>query len=146
MKDYNSGNYRDALISLERAANDPNLNTSSKIEVMQKLTELYGNSKDKENWNKWMEKMFKEMMKLPEFAELKAYDEQTGGSFTNFSENMSKLQNLAKTINSNPQIKAGFVENLKKTGYSDEEVKEIEKSVTDFKFPYEEDFQKSSNF
>ncbi|MBR4330249.1 MAG: hypothetical protein IKP71_10390, partial [Candidatus Riflebacteria bacterium] len=138
MKDYNSRNYRDALISLEKAANDPNLNTASKIEVMQKLTELYGNSKDKENWNKWMERMFKEMMKLQEFSELKAFDEKMGGSFTNFSQNMEKLEEFSKALKNSPEAQNQLVEELKKAGYEESEAKEMQKSLLDIKYPYEE--------
>jgi HEAT repeat protein len=138
MKDYNSRNYRDALISLEKAANDPNLNTASKIEVMQKLTELYGNSKDKENWNKWMERMFKEMMKLQEFSELKAFDEKMGGSFTNFSQNMEKLEEFSKALKNSPEAQNQLVEELKKAGYEESEAKEMQKSFLDIKYPDEE--------
>ncbi|MBQ3644955.1 MAG: HEAT repeat domain-containing protein [Candidatus Riflebacteria bacterium] len=139
MKDYNSGNYKDALISLEKAANDPNLNTYSKVEVMQKLAELYGNSKDKANWNKWMERMFKEMMKCPEYAELKAMDEKLGGSFTNFTANMGKIEELSKAMKDNPQVSNSIVEELKKSGYSDEEANEMKNSLINLKYPYDDE-------
>ena len=147
MKDYKSGNYRDALISLEKAANDPNLNSYSKVEIMQKLAELYGNNKDKENWNKWMDRMFKEMLKCPEYATLKAMDEQMGGPFSNFTTNVGKVEELSKAMKDNPKILDSVYEGLKKSGLSDEEANETKNSIANFKYPYDdEEFNHSSGF
>ncbi|MBR4571054.1 MAG: HEAT repeat domain-containing protein [Candidatus Riflebacteria bacterium] len=138
LKSYNSGNYRDALISLERAADDPNLNLAARLDAMEKITDIYGQNKDKENWKKWMDKMFKEMVKMPGFETLKEIDSRTGGSMTNFSDNMGKLENLSRTMQDNPQLMNGFVEELTKQGYSQEEANDVKNSIMNFKYPFED--------
>ncbi len=137
IKEYKAGNYRDALMSLEAAANDPTLNSYSKCEIMQKIAEIYSTNNDKENWNKWMDRFFKEMMELPEFKKMKELDAKNGNVLSNFSQNMNNLEGFSNQLKNNPEMIQRLASEYKKMGYNDKEAKEAVNGLMDFKHPFE---------
>ena len=138
MKSFDSGNYREAASLLERAANDPSLNSYGKLQAIQKLTEIAQINNDEEAWKNWLDRMFKEMVNCPGFEDLKAIDEKSGNSLSNFSGSLSKAEEYIKMMKSNPQSHDELVKYFKGTGLSESEAQEKTNEILNFdgiKFP-----------
>ena len=141
MNIYDSGDHDRAISYLENAADDPNLNSYGKLDAMQKLVGIYEDKNDKANWEKWTARIFEEMLKDPDFKELKEFDEKTGGGLSKFRENMQKIEEVKNALKSTPGARDDLIKGYKSYGYSDEDAKNMADGLMNFKHPFDGGFK-----
>ena len=130
MKAYNTGNFKDAEYLLEKAANDPSLNTFGKVDAIQKLVEICDSRQDKEAWMKWMGRLLKEAKNVEGFEHIAAFDD--------FEKTFSTMEDISKKIKDNPQAQEELVKGLKeKFCYTDDEAKQALNELLNFKHPFD---------
>ncbi len=129
-KAYEKGNFRDAEILLEKAADDNTLNTFGKIDAMQKLLEISQINKNKTNWIKWIDRLLKEAKNVKGFDRVAAFD--------NMGETFTKLQQLSDSLKANPEAREQLRAGLRQPGVSEEELDKRMDSILNFKLPFED--------
>ncbi|MBP5469150.1 MAG: hypothetical protein J6Z11_07895, partial [Candidatus Riflebacteria bacterium] len=126
---YDSGDFTEAEKYLEKAANDPELNTFGKIDAMQKLIDICDQRKDNASCRKWLAKLLKEAKKLEGFENVDAFD--------NIENIFGSMENVSNQLKDNPQAQQELIKGLKESfKYSDEEAREATQNLVNFKPPF----------
>ena len=128
-KAYDSGDFTEAERYLEKAANDPELNTFGKIDAIQKLIDICDQRKDSASSRKWLAKLLKEAKNLEGFENIEAFD--------NIENVFGSMENVSSQLKDNPQAQQELLKGLKESfKYSDEEAKEAMENLVNFKPPF----------
>lgn len=126
---YDSGDFTEAEKYLEKAVNDPELNTFGRIDAMQKLIDICDQRKDNASCRKWLAKLLKEAKKLEGFENVDAFD--------NIENVFGSMENVSNQLKDNPQAQQELIKGLKESfKYSDEEAREAAQDLVNFKPPF----------
>ena len=127
---YDSENYTDAEMYLERAVNDPNLNTYGKIDAIQKLIDISDMKGDKSSWLRWLDRLLKESKNVEGFEHVSA--------FNNFGKTFEQMEQVRDQLKTNPAAQAEVLQGFKdKYKYSDEEAQKALNEILNFKHPFD---------
>ena len=130
VKAYEAGNYIDAEMYLERAANDPNLNTYGKVDAIQKLIDICDMREDKSSWLKWMDRLLKETKKIDGFQKVDAFD--------NFGKTFEQMEQVRDQLKGNPEAQSEVIKAFQtKYKYSESEAKKALQEILEFKHPFD---------
>jgi hypothetical protein len=133
MTAWDSGNRSEAEIYLERAVEDPQLNTVGKCMALQKLVEISEERRDQKMWIKWHDELFKQMKNMPGYENLKGFE--------NFSDTFKYLQKMRQYMSDGGDTSI-IMQHLKAHGESATSAKESLESLNrlDEIFPPENKF------
>ncbi len=129
---FEAENYAEAEAYLEKAANDPKLNTFGKVDAIQKLMEICDKRNDKAKWSKWMSRLLKETKHNVEgFSQVEAFED--------FDKTLSTIENFTAQLKTDPRIKEEYLKGMKeKYKYTEEEAQQALDDLINFKHPFDE--------